>query len=135
MQFNNKIITTEESLINKIEINDELKILIDNDNENKEIIIEDLPYHNRYKKRYVKVKTIINDYSFEVYEEIEIMEKEKNKIFVYGKKVNDFLKLDYSSLYSLNIAFSKELYKIVQEQEIVIQNLKNKIELLENKNI
>jgi hypothetical protein len=132
--YNNKIITTEISIIDKIEINNELKILIDNNDENKEIIIEDLPYHNRYKKRYVKIKEIINDYSFEIYEEIEIMEQEKNKIFIYGKKVKDFLKLDYSSLYSLNIACTQELYKIVKEQEIIIENLKNRIELLKNNN-
>jgi len=129
--YNNKIITTEIPIRDKIEINDELKILIDNNNENKEIIIEDLPYHNRYKKRYVKIKEILNDYSFSIYDEIEIMEKEKNKIFIYGKKVEDFLKLDYSSLYSLNIACTQELYKIIQEQTIIIENLKNRIEILE----
>ena len=42
------------------------------------------------------------------------------------KKVDDFKKLDYSSMYSLNIAATQELYKI-------IQNLENRIKILENK--
>jgi len=129
--YNNRIITTQISIMDKIEINDELKILIDNNNENKEIIIEDLPYHNRYKKRYVKIKEIIDDYSFEIYEEIEIMENEKNKIFIYGKKVKDFLKLDYSSLYSLNIEVNKQLYNLIQSNNILIDNLNYRISKLE----
>jgi hypothetical protein len=129
--YNNKIITTEILIIDNIEINDELKILIDNNNESKEIVIEDLPYHNRYKKRYVKIKEIIDNYSFEIYEEIEIMEKEKNKIFIYGKKVKDFLKLDYSSLYSLNIEVNKQLYYLIESNNLLINNLNNRISKLE----
>ena len=43
-----------------------------------------------------------------------------NIVFMYGGKVNDFKKLDYSSMYSLNIAATQELYKI-------ILNLENRI--------
>ncbi len=129
--YNNKIITTEIPIRDKIEINDELKILIDNNNENKEIIIEDLPYHNRYKKRYVKIKEILDDYSFEISKDIEIMENEKNKIFIYGKKVNDFLKLDYSSLYCLNIEVNKQLYNLIQSNNLLINNLNERISKLE----
>jgi hypothetical protein len=131
--YNNKIVTTKIPIRDKIEINDELKILIDNNNENKEIIIEDLPYHNRYKKRYVKIKEILDDYSFSIYNEIEIMEKEKNKIFIYGKKVEDFLKLDYSSLYSLNIEVNKQLYKLIQNNYLLMNNINYRIAKLENK--
>ena len=46
------IITTEENLNGLINIDDEIKILLDNnDKENIEIIIDDTPYKNRYKKR------------------------------------------------------------------------------------
>ena len=99
-----------------------MKILFDNnDKNNLEIIIDDTPYNNRYKKRYCKVVEIIDNYSFKI--DIEL--KEEN-IFVFGKKVNDFKKLDYQSLYCLNIAATQELYKIIKD-------LQARIEILENK--
>jgi len=118
------------SLIN---INDELKLLLDNNNDtNTEIIIEDLPYHNRYKKRFVIVKSIIDDYTIEIREKIECLEIEKLNIFIYGKKVNDFLKLDYSSLYSLTIASTQKLYNIYLQQRAKIIELN---QYLENSNV
>ena len=108
--------------------------LLDNMNiENIEIIIEETPYHNRYKKRYVKVKEIIDEFTIEIYEEIELSENEKSNILIYGKRVNDFNKLDYSSLYSLNIACTQELYKIIQEQKNKIDELEQRIIQLENR--
>jgi len=126
------ILVANSSIINKINIDDELKLLLNNTN-NIEIIIEDSPYNNRYKKRYVKVKSIINDTSFEIYENIELTLNERTNIFIYGKKVNDFKKLDYSSLYSLNIKATQELYKLIQHQQTIIENLKIRIIQLENK--
>ena len=119
-------------IINKINVDDELKLLLNNTN-NIEIIIEDSPYHNRYKKRYVKVKSIIDDRTFEIYEDIELTLNERTNIFIYGKKVDDFKKLDYSSLYSLNIKATQELYKLIQHQQTIIENLKTRIIELENK--
>jgi hypothetical protein len=123
---------TNSSIINKIEVDDELKLLLNNKN-NIEIIIEDSPYHNRYKKRYVKVKAIIDETSFEIYEDIELDNNEMYNIFIYGKKVKDFKKLDYSSLYSLNIKATQELYKLIQHQQSIIENLQLRIIELENK--
>ena len=118
------------SLIN---INDELKLLLDNNNDrNMEIIIEDLPYHNRYKKRFVIVKSIVDNYTIEITEKIECSEIEKLNIFIYGKKVNDFLKLDYSSLYSLSIASTQKLYNIYLQQRAKIIELN---QYLENSNV
>ena len=74
-----------------------------------EIIIDDTPYHNRYKKRYVKVKSIIDDTRIENYGDLILTDKDKENFFVYGKKVDDFLKLDYSSLYTLNIRATQDL--------------------------
>ena len=124
---------TNSSIINKINVNDELKLLLNNTN-NIEIIIEDSPYHNRYKKRYVKVKSIIDEKTIEIYEDIELTLNERTNIFIYGKKVDDFKKLDYSSLYSLNIKATQELYKLIQHQQTIIENLKTRIIELENKN-
>jgi len=128
-------LTTEKNLNLLINIDDELKICLDNDNkDNIEIVIDDTPYNNRYKKRFVKVKGIIDDYTFEIYEDItDINDKEKDSLFIYGKKVNDFLKLDYESLYCLNIKATQELYKIIQQQQTTINELINRITILENK--
>jgi hypothetical protein len=57
----------------------------------------------------------------------DLNETELNNLFIYGKKVNDFNKLDYESLYCLNIAATKELYKIIQNQQEQINNLINLI--------
>jgi hypothetical protein len=112
------------SLIN---INDELKLLLDNNNDrNAEIIIEDLPYHNRNKKRFVIVKSIIDNYTIEITEKIECSDIEKLHIFIYGKKVNDFLKLDYSSLYSLNIVAVQKLYELILNQQKILDDLNKK---------
>jgi len=125
---------TKISIIDKVLPNDELKLLLDNINTiNKEIIIEETPYHNRYKKRFVKVKGILDINTIEIYRPIELTEAEKEQIFIYGKKVQDFNKLDYSSLYSLNLACTQELYKIIQEQRIKIDELERRIIELEKK--
>ena len=80
----------------------------------KYIIIDgnDGPFENRYKRRYVKVKSIIDNYTFEISDELDIKEE---SFLIYGKKVNDFHKLDYHSMYALNIAATQELFKIVQD--------------------
>ena len=40
---------------------------------NIEIIIEETPYHNRYKKRYIKIKSIIDDFTIEIEESEKII--------------------------------------------------------------
>jgi len=122
-KYDNKIITFNKDISQLINIDDELKIVLDNnDKNNLEIVIDDTPYNNRYKKRYVKVLNVIDEYSIEI--DIEIPETD---IFVYGKKVNDFKKLDYDSLYCLNIKATQELYKIIQNQQEQINYLLSKI--------
>ena len=120
--YDNFIITFDKDITNLINIDDELKIVLDNnDKNNLEIVLDDTPYNNRNKKRYCKVIEIIDNYSFKI--DIEL--KETN-VFIFGKKVNDFKKLDYQSLYCLNIAATQELYNIIQQ-------LQNRILILENK--
>jgi hypothetical protein len=115
-------ITLDKDITDLISVDDELKILLDNnDKNNLEIAIDDTPYNNRYKRRFCKVTEIIDNYSFKI--DIEL--KEEN-IFVFGKKVNDFKKLDYQSLYCLNISATQELYKIIKD-------LQARIEILENR--
>jgi len=122
-KYDNKIITFNKDISKLINIDDELKIVLDNnDKNNLEIVIDDTPYNNRYKKRYVKVLNVIDEYSIEI--DIEIPETD---IFVYGKKVNDFKKLDYDSLYCLNIKATQELHKIIIQQQEQINYLLSKI--------
>lgn len=121
----NKIIRSDNPIINKIEVGDELKILLDNP-EAGEIVIDDLAYHNRYKKRFVKVMRVIDDYSFKIFDDIELSNQEKNNLFIYGKKVCDFKKLDYSSIYALNI-------RCIQELLIASKNNGKKLESLEQR--
>ena len=127
--YDNYIITLDKDISNLINIDDELKIILDNSDKNSlEIVIDDTPYYNRYKRRFVKVVEIINNHSFKI--DIELKEVH---IFIYGKKVEDFKRLDYESLYCLNIAGTQELYKLIQQQNIIIQDLQNRISILENK--
>jgi hypothetical protein len=120
--YDNFTITFDKDITDLINIDDELKILLDNnDKNNLEIVLDDTPYNNRYKRKYCKVVEIIDNYSFRI--DIEL--KETN-VFVFGKKVNDFKKLDYQSLYCLNIAATQELYNIIKQ-------LENRISILETK--
>ena len=104
-------------------------LLDNNDIKKKEIAIDDTPYNNRYKRRFVKVVEIIDNHSFKI--DIELKEVD---IFIYGKKVEDFKRLDYESLYCLNIAGTQELYKLIMEQREEINNLKNRLSILESIN-
>ena len=107
-KYADKIITIDKDISNLINIDDELKLIFNNNNKNNlEIAIDDTPYNNRYKRRFVKVVEIIDNHSFKIDIELEDLFENgsnTNNIFVYGKKVNDFKRLDYESLYCLNIA-------------------------------
>ena len=124
-----KLLINDTSNIN---IGDELKLLLNNNN-NQEIIIDNSPYHNRYKKRFAIVKNIIDSKIIEIIQPLEnLTELEKLNIFVYGKKVQNFLKLDYSSLYCLNIKCNQELYKTYLEQQSKLLLLTERILKLES---
>ena len=60
-------------------------------------------------------------------------EIEGDKCFVYGKKINDFHALDKNYIYTLNVSATQELYKLIQQQNLIIQDLQNRISILENK--
>ena len=48
-------ITSSKNINSLININDQLKLILDNKTEDKEFITEETSYHNRYKRKYVKV--------------------------------------------------------------------------------
>jgi hypothetical protein len=54
--------------------------------------------------------------------------EKSEKIFVFGKEVNDFRIVDYDRLFTLNISATQELMKMIEEQKKVIDDLKTKEE-------
>jgi hypothetical protein len=67
---------------------------------------------------------------------IEI-DKEINteKIFIYGKEIKDFHSLKKDYIFTLNVCATQELYKIIQRQETIINDLIRRIAKLENQNL
>ena len=131
--INDKIITMKKNINGLIDVGDELKIILDNDDDNKEYLLNATYEYNLYKKRFVKVINIIDDYTFEVDNTINITENKPDvdaikadEIFVYGKFVDDFRTLKHNSIISINVKATQELYDIIQE-------LRSRIEILENK--
>lgn len=62
--------------------------------------------------------------------------EKSEKIFVYGKEVNDFCSVDYDRLFTLNLSATQELNKKLEAQQLVIdslntQNTENKKKIVE----
>jgi hypothetical protein len=70
---------------------------------------------DRYKRRFVNVLEIIDDYSFVIDQTLTVVETDT--LFIYGKEVDESEQLDYLSLHGLNVSAAKELYKIIQQQQ------------------
>jgi hypothetical protein len=116
---NTKIININKDISSLLKSGDNLKIIIDNDEEDEIAISNNSKWYNRYKKRYVKVKDVIDSNNFTIDEELNITEQ----IFVYGIYADDFKTLDYNSLFSINTQAIKDLYKIIQTQQEQINQL------------
>ena len=103
-----KIATTNENIINLdnteiLKVNDDIKNFDKNGTVELSKIIE-------VNETSIKIdKTYDND-----------------DVFIYGSKVNDFHTLDKSYIYTLNVCATQELYKLIQD-------LQNRISILENK--
>jgi hypothetical protein len=54
-------------------------------------------------------------------------------VFVFGKEIIDFHALKKEDIFTLNVYATQELYKLVQQQNIIFQDLQQRIEILENK--
>ena len=110
-----KIATTNENIINLdnteiLKVNDDIKIFDKNGTAELSKIIE-------VNETYIKI-----DINYD-----------NNDVFIYGSKVNDFHTLDKSYIYTLNVCATQELHKLIQQQNIIIQDLQNRISILENK--
>ena len=56
-----------------------------------------------------------------------------DRCFVIGSKVDDFHALNKEYIFTLNVCATQDLYKLIQQQNQIIQDLKNRISILENK--
>ena len=106
---NNKI-TLDYDISNILKINDKIDIIDNN---------------GKYKQ--YNILSIENN-SFTIDDNIET-----NNVFVYGSKVNDFHTLSKDYIFTLNVCATQELYKLIQQQKLIIQQLQNRIQILENK--
>lgn len=97
------VITLETSNIEKLKINDKISII----EENKacaNFIITDINYENN--------EIIINS------------NLDGSRCFVYGTEIDNFHTLDKNYIFTLNVCATQELYKLIQEQKLQIEELK-----------
>ena len=106
---NNKI-TLDFDISNILKINDKIDIIDENGN---------LKQYN--------ILSIENN-SFTIDDNIET-----NNVFVYGSKVDDFHTINKDYIFTLNVCATQELYKIIQQQNLIIQQLYERLIILENK--
>ena len=64
---------------------------------------------------------------------IKAADLKTGNIFVYGEEVDDFRTVDYEGLTTLNISATQELSKLINNQEVTIENQQKQIELLEKR--
>ena len=102
-------ITLNYDISNTVKVADEICILTEKEKKN-------------YKVLSVDENTITIDDNLE-----------GDKCFVYGTKVNDFHTLDKTYIYTLNVCATQELYKLIQQQNQIIQDLQTRLSILENK--
>ena len=51
----------------------------------------------------------------------------------YGSKVNDFHTISKDYIFTLNVCATQELHKLIKQQNLIIQDLQNRLSILENK--
>ena len=108
---NDEIILSNDIISSNLNINDKIDV-IDMENQRKQYTITDILDN--------KIKLNENLIS--------------SNCFIYGKEVNDFHTLDKTYIFSLNVCATQELYKLIQQQNIIIQDLQNQINELKHNN-
>jgi uncharacterized small protein (DUF1192 family) len=76
----------------------------------------------------VKVIEVFDENTFAIHSDKEI-----EKVFVYGKQVNDFLSIDYDAISMLNVSATQELAKRIKVLESENAELKAKLQKMENR--
>ena len=69
----------------------------------------------------------INSNVIEIEKEIK-----KENVFIYGKEIKYFNSLKKDYIFTLNVCATQELYKLIKQQNVIIQDLQNRISILEN---
>jgi hypothetical protein len=103
-------ITLDCDVSNILNINDKIDIIDDNGNYKQYTILS------------------IENNSFTIDDNIET-----NNVFVYGSKVNDFHTVSKDYIFTLNVCATQELHKLIKQQNLIIQDLQNRLSILENK--
>ena len=109
---NENKITLCMDIFNKVNVNDEIQ-LINETNEKKSYKVIDI------NSNQITIDSNLNG----------------DKAFLIGTKVNDFHTLDKNYIFTLNVCATQELYKLIQQQQRIINDLQNRLSILENKNI
>ena len=124
-------------LISKIDISElltvdtKIKIIRQNgDNINSQRCMCINGQNSNYLLTEAKVIKIIDNYTFQISDTIDIDESE---LFLYGSLKEDFKTINYQSLHAINIQATKDLYNLIQQQSLLIQDLQNRLSILENK--
>ena len=105
---NSNFIYNEQEL--SLKINDDIRIITENEDNNYKIT--DVITSNKF----IIDKPLPNSY--------------ENKCIVYGTKVNDFHTLDKNYIYTLNVCATQDLHKQLSSNQVKLNNLKEKINLL-----
>ena len=73
----------------------------------------------------------------EINENVITIDKDINtsNVFVFGKEIEDFHTLKKDYIFTLNVCATQELYKLIQKQNEVIENLQLQINELKNNNL
>ncbi len=109
--INGDIIVTNEDLREELKVDDKIEYLLENENDRKQTTILEIT------DTYIKIDISID--------------KKNTKIFIVGKEVNDFQTIAKEDIFSLNVCVTQELYRLIQQQQSIINDLKNRIEFLE----
>ena len=116
--FNNSNINfIDDTDLSFIKINDSIKIQLNGEN-------------FYYKIQNINTNNIIVDNIIKNSHE-NIANSDNNECFVYGTEVHDFHAMNKDYIFTMNVCATQELYKLIQNQNIIIEELKNKIETLE----
>ncbi|NBO50157.1 MAG: tail fiber domain-containing protein, partial [Chitinophagia bacterium] len=105
------IITTDDDLTNKLKVNDKIEYLLQSSGDKYHCkILEISPTE-------IKIDKVIGE--------------NDNKIFIFGKEVDDFHSLSKEYIFTLNVCATQELHRLLLAQKQIIELQQQKINELE----
>ena len=93
-------------------------------------INDNIKIYDEFGKDDIYNITEINENTIKIDKEIN-----SSNVFVYGKEIDDFHTLKKDYIFTLNVCATQELYKLIQKQETIINDLISRIAKLENQNL